>query len=224
MDAVIFDLDGLLADTEIISLKVYQELLEDFGIPFTEETYSREYSGHREEENVQRFLDTYDLPWNFDQTLEKVYELEARILTKGVNLKKGAKNLLAFLQREGIPIALATSSVESRARMILDSNGILSLFDHLVFAKDVKRSKPYPDIFLKACSDLNVLPENCLVLEDSEAGIEAASRAGIPVICIPDLKMPAQSFLNKTEQVFQDLDAVRDYFESRKENQCVREF
>ncbi|ORJ30322.1 carbohydrate phosphatase [Streptococcus oralis subsp. tigurinus] len=219
MDAVIFDLDGLLADTEIISLKVYQELLKDFGIPFIEETYSREYSGHREKENVQRFLDTYDLPWNFDQTLEKVYELEARILAKGVNLKKGAKNLLAFLQREGIPIALATSSVESRARMILDSNGILSLFDHLVFAKDVKRSKPYPDIFLKACIDLNVLPENCLVLEDSEAGIEAAYRAGIPVICIPDLKMPAQSFLNKTEQVFQDLDAVRDYLESKKENQ-----
>ena len=219
MDAVIFDLDGLLADTEIISLKVYQELLKDFGIPFTEETYSREYSGHREEENVQRFLDTYDLPWNFDQTLEKVYELEARILAKGVNLKKGAKNLLAFLQREGIPIALATSSVESRARIILGSNGIMSLFDHLVFAKDVKRSKPYPDIFLKACSDLNILPENCLVLEDSEAGIEAASRAGIPVICIPDLKIPAQSFLNKTEQVFQDLDAVRDYLESKKENQ-----
>ena len=217
MDAVIFDLDGLLADTEIISLKVYQELLKDFGIPFTEETYSREYSGHREEENVQRFLDTYDLPWNFDQTLDKVYELEAQILAKGVNLKKGAKNLLTYLQREGVPIALATSSVESRARMILDSNGILSLFDHLVFAKDVKRSKPYPDIFLKACSDLNVLPENCLVLEDSEAGIEAASRAGIPVICIPDLKIPAQSFLNKTEQVFQDLDAVRDYLESQKE-------
>ena len=219
MDAVIFDLDGLLADTEIISLKVYQELLKDFGIPFTEETYSRDYSGHREEENVQRFLDTYDLPWNFDQTLEKVYELEARILVKGVNLKKGAKNLLAFLQREGIPIALATSSVESRARMILDSNGILALFDHLVFAKDVKRSKPYPDIFLKACRDLNVLPENCLVLEDSEAGIEAAYRAGIPIICIPDLKIPAQSFLNKTEQVFQDLDAVRDYLECKKENQ-----
>ena len=217
MEAVLFDLDGLLADTEIISLKVYQELLEDFGIPFTEETYSREYSGHREEENVQRFLDTYDLPWNFDQTLDKVYELEAQILAKGVNLKKGAKNLLTYLQREGIPIVLATSSVESRARMILDSNGILSLFDHLVFAKDVKRSKPYPDIFLKACSDLNVLPENCLVLEDSEAGIEAASRAGIPVICIPDLKIPAQSFLNKTEQVFQDLDVVRDYLESKKE-------
>ena len=217
MEAVIFDLDGLLADTEIISLKVYQELLRDFGIPFTEETYSRDYSGHREEENVQRFLDTYDLPWNFDQTLDKVYELEAQILAQGVNLKKGAKNLLTYLQKEGVPIALATSSVGSRARMILDSNGILSLFDHLVFAKDVKRSKPYPDIFLKACSDLNVLPENCLVLEDSEAGIEAASRAGIPVICIPDLKIPAQSFLNKTEQVFQDLDAVRDYLESKKE-------
>lgn len=216
MEAVIFDLDGLLADTEIISLKVYQELLRYFGI-LTEETYSRDYSGHREEENVQRFLDTYDLPWNFDQTLDKVYELEAQILAKGVNLKKGAKNLLTYLQKEGIPIALATSSVESRARMILDSNGILSLFDHLVFAKDVKRSKPYPDIFLKACSDLNVLPENCLVLEDSEAGIEAASRAGIPVICIPDLKIPAQFFLNKTEQVFQDLDAVRDYLESKRE-------
>ena len=166
MEAVIFDLDGLLADTEIISLKVYQELLRDFVIPFTEETYSRDYSGHREEENVQRFLDTYDLPWNFDQTLDKVYELEAQILAKGVNLKKGAKNLLTYLQKEGIPIALATSSVESRAKMILDSNGILSLFDHLVFAKDVKRSKPYPDIFLKACSDLREEGEN-VVLEIS---------------------------------------------------------
>lgn len=219
MEAVIFDLDGLLADTEIISLKVYQELLRDFGIPFTEETYSRDYSGHREEENVQRFLDTYDLPWNFDQTLAKVYELEAQILAQGVNLKKGAKNLLTYLQKEGVPIALATSSVESRARMILDSNGILSLFDYLVFAKDVKRSKPYLDIFLKACSDLNALPENCLVLEDSEAGIEAAYRAGIPVICVPDLKVPAQSFLTKAEQVFQDLDAVRDYLKRKKENQ-----
>ncbi len=65
---------------------------------------------------------------------------------------------------------------------------------------------------------MNVLPENCLVLEDSEAGIEAAYRAGIPVICIPDLKIPAQSFLNKTEQVFQDLDAVRDYLERRRES------
>ena len=66
-------------------------------------------------------MDTYDLPWNFDQTLAKVYELEAQILAQGVNLKKGAKNLLTYLQKEGIPIALATSSVESRARMILDS-------------------------------------------------------------------------------------------------------
>ena len=110
-------------------------------------------------------------------------------------------------------------SLSKMGRLDVYKRQILSLFDHLVFAKNVKRSKPYPDIFLKACSVLNVLPENCLVLEDSEAGIEAAYRAGIPVICIPDLKMPAQSFLNKTERVFQDLDAVRDYLESKKENQ-----
>lgn len=100
MEAVIFDLDGLLADTEIISLKVYQELLRDFGIPFTEETYSRDYSGHREEENVQRFLDTYDLPWNFDQTLAKVYELEAQILAQGVNLKKVRKICLLICKKK----------------------------------------------------------------------------------------------------------------------------
>ena len=66
---------------------------------------------------------------------------------------------------------------------------------------------------------MNALPENCLVLEDSEAGIEAAYLAGIPVICVPDLKVPAQSFLTKAEQVFQDLDAVRDYLKRKKENQ-----
>ena len=91
--------------------------------------------------------------------------------------------------------------------------------DDIIYGFEVEHGKPASDIFLKACEKLDVFPEEALVLEDSEAGIEAAYRAGIPVICIPDLKCPAQSFLNKTEQVFQDLDAVRDYLKRKKENQ-----
>lgn len=217
MQAVIFDLDGLLADTEVVSLQVYQELLAFFDIPFTKETYAKDYSGHREEENVQRFLDTYDLPWDFEETLHKVYEIERTILEQGVALKKGAKNLLTYLQNEGLPIVLATSSIEDRARMILEENGILSVLDQFVFAKDVARSKPNPDIFLEACNRLGKNPCDCLVLEDSEAGIEAASRAGIPVICVPDLKIPSQFYLDKTEAVLPDLDAVRAYLKEKKE-------
>ena len=209
--AVIFDLDGLLVDTEHIAYQIYKDILDGYGYPFTKEDYAQNYSGKSMTVNVPHVIETYQLPWTVENGLEEVLRAEERLLTRGVELKPGAKELLAFLKENRYGIAMASSSIRDRALNILNENGIVDYFDQFVFGKEVERGKPYPDIFLKACEKLGERPEDCLVLEDSEAGIQAANAAGIPVICIPDMKRPSQQRLDQTAAVLRSLDEVIPY-------------
>ena len=93
---------------------------------------------------------------------------------------------------------------------------ILSYFDEIICGSDVQRGKPYPDIFLKACERLNVLPSEAIVLEDSEAGIQAAYDAKVPVYCIPDLKYPHEEYVQKASGIFSSLLDVIDLLEKSK--------
>lgn len=212
MKAVIFDLDGLLVDTEMISFEIYQNLLKEFDILFSLEDYVQNYSGKTEENNIARLINHYHLPWTLEEGLNKVFELEKQLLNDTVQLKKGALALLNALKLRNIAMALATSSTKDRAFQILAKHDVLDYFDVFVFGPDLKRGKPYPDIFLNACEKLGVQPHECFVLEDSENGIQAAYSAHIPVICIPDMKMPAEKYLRMTKATFQSLDDVLDYF------------
>ena len=214
MKAIIFDFDGLLADTEIISFKVYQKLLADYGFSFSKEEYAKHYSGKTEAANVARLIDTYHLPWAQQEGFDQVVEIEKRFITEGVELKQGAKQLLAYLKNKGLKAALATSSTKDRAMDILQKHEIHQFFDAFVFSEDVQRSKPDPEVFLKACEKLDIAHDEAIVLEDSENGILAAWQAQIPVICIPDMKKPAQSFLDKTLAAANTLEDVIDYLEN----------
>ena len=209
--AVIFDLDGLLVDTELIAYQIYKDILEKFGYQFTKEEYAQDYSGKSMTVNVPHVIETYQLPWTVEKGLEEVLRAEERLLTYGVELKPGARELLAFLKENHYKIAMASSSIRDRALNILRENGILDYFGQFVFGKEVEKGKPYPDIFLKACEKLGERPEDCLVLEDSEAGIQAANAAGIPVICIPDMKRPSQRLLDRAAAVLDSLDQVIPY-------------
>lgn len=206
--AVIFDMDGLLVDTEQVSCRIYTEILASFGYAFTKAEHARNYSGKTEPAIVTHLIDTYRLPWTLEEGLQAVADHERRLLPLGVDLKPGARQLLAYLKEHGYQTAIASSSAEERAMMILDQHGLGGYFDAFVFGHAVQQSKPAPDIFLLACEKLHRQPQDCLVLEDSEAGIQAAYAANIPVICIPDMKMPAQPFLDKTAAVLRSLDAV----------------
>lgn len=186
--AVIFDLDGLLADTEEISFRIFQQMLAPYGIGFTLQDYVRRYCGRTEKQNLADFVRDYPTGLTVEQCRALVAQLEAELLGKGVALKKGGRELLQFLKENGYAIALATSSKEARARKILDDNGVTGFFNAFVFAADIQNSKPHPEIFRKAAEKLGCAPDEALVLEDSEAGVEAAYKAGIPVINIPDLK------------------------------------
>lgn len=214
--AVIFDLDGLLVDTEIISYRILEEILAGFGYRFTLEEYTRGFSGKPETTNSAHLVEAYQLPWTPEEALERILRREEELHTQGVELKPGAKELLAYLQETGRGIAMASSSTRDRALNLLDQHGVTGYFQQFVFAGEVERGKPAPDVFLKACEKLGEAPEDCLVLEDSEAGIQAAHAARIPVICVPDLKTPERRFLDLTAAVCPSLDQVIPYLSDKK--------
>lgn len=193
-NTVIFDLDGLLIDSEIVSYEIYRDLTKEYGLHFTIEEYIHDYSGRTGVVNMQTLIKKYSLPISVDSGLSFFDMKENEYIKAGIALKKGAVELLAYLKRNRYKILLASSSSKERAIDILNQNGIASFFDDMVFGPDIKRGKPYPDIFVKACERAGEPPENCLVLEDSEAGIQAAYSAGVDVICIPDMKVPDVKF------------------------------
>ncbi len=145
---------------------------------------------------MQLLIETCRLPISLEEGLTFAEQKEREYLEKGVNLKPGAAELLSYLKKNQYQILLASSSTRERAQGVLSQNGIAAFFDHMVFGVEVNRGKPYPDIFQKACEYAKEPPENCLVLEDSESGIQAAHAAGIDVICIPDMKEPGPEFEN----------------------------
>lgn len=147
-------------------------------------------------------------------TFLKEHEMNA--FQKGVALKSGVKALLKYLKDNHYQIVLATSSTYQRAILPLKQHHIDHYFDAMVFASDVKRGKPYPDIFLKACEKTKTAVHEALVLEDSEAGIQASFLAGIPVICIPDMKKPSTQFEKMTEAIFLSLDDVMGYLQQEE--------
>lgn len=214
--AIIFDLDGLLIDTEIVSYKIYRDILAKYNYTYSIEEYAENYSGKPEEVNVQRLIDTYFLPFTLEECIHTVFAMEKEYIKQGIDLKAGAKDLIDYLKKHNYKIAVASSSVEKRALDILECHKLKDDFDAFVFSHEVQNGKPHPEIFLKACDKLNVKLENCLVLEDSEAGIMAACAAQIPVLCVPDLKMPSSIFLQKTTKVLPSLQDVISYLQENK--------
>ena len=208
---VIFDLDGLLIDSEIVSYKIYKEILNQFGHSFSIEEYAQNFSGKTEVKNVTNLIDTYNLPWTVEVGLDNVLKVEDKFINEGIDLKTGVKKLLTYLKDNNLKIAIASSSTRDRALTILRQHNIVEYFDEFVFGNEVKKGKPNPDIFLKACDKISENPEECLVLEDSESGIQAAYSAKIPVICIPDMKVPNQRYLNMTKAVLSSLEEVIYY-------------
>lgn len=219
--AIIFDLDGLLINSEVISYQLYQELLNKYGYSFTIEDYAQNYSGKTELGNMEAFVNNYQLPISVQEGLDYTLSREKEYFIKGVSLKPGARELLDYLKKNRYKIALASSSTRERALYALVQHGIDRYFDEMVFGTEVERGKPNPDIFLKACGKLKVDPEKCLVLEDSEAGIQASFSAQIPVICVPDMKKPSIKYQKMTEMILSSLLEVIFYLDKKVVTETV---
>ncbi|MCR5215850.1 MAG: HAD-IA family hydrolase [Lachnospiraceae bacterium] len=210
---VIFDMDGILFDTEKLYERFWMEAAAVDGFTMTPQDVSSIRSTDAalcEEILRKRFGKDFSYP---QVKARRIALMEEYTRTQGIEKKKGVDELLSFLQNHGIKIALATTSPLVRAEEFLRQGGIRSYFDTLITGDMVSHSKPDPEIFLLAAKSLGLSTEDCLILEDSFNGVRAAYRAKIPVIMVPDRDEPSEEIRQKAMRVSKDLLEVLQFLE-----------
>ena len=218
--AILFDLDGIVIDSEPIAYGILQEMVGKYGYNISLTDYATKYLGKSVATGMVTMANTFNLPTTPDELFKEYLEKEQEKLEKGIPLKSGAKEILTYLKSNGYKTIVASSSTRERAEKILRDNDVLKYFDDLIFGYEVPKGKPNPDIFIKACEKLGVKENEAIVIEDSEAGIDAAFSANIPVICIPDMKLPGKKHLKKATLVLNSLFDVIDYLEHPRCRWC----
>lgn len=185
ISAIIFDMDGLMVDTEPLSRQAWEQILASFGYEMDNAVYGR-MIGLRSDESVRVFLDAYQLPLTPQETRRKRDALFNEKLAQGIPVMPGLHALHAEIARRGLPWAVATSSPRRHAQEILSRLNLLENCRAIVGGDEAARGKPAPDIYLLAAARLGVPPRHCLALEDSLPGCQAAASAGMVTIAIPN--------------------------------------
>ncbi len=213
IDAVLFDMDGLVLDTEKLYTRFWMEAANELGYPMTFEQGLGMRSLNRQA-GAAKLKSYFGESIDYDQVRSKRIELmDAFVEKEGVYLKPGIHELLDYLKKNGIKTAIATSSPIERTEKYLSSVRIEKRFDELISGYMVEKGKPEPDIYLYAAEKLGVKPENCMVLEDSPAGILAAFKAGCIPVMVPDQDEPDEDTKKLLYQKADNLVAVIDIIE-----------
>ncbi|MBR3760750.1 MAG: HAD family phosphatase [Ruminococcus sp.] len=209
----VFDMDGVLIDTEKLYVRFWRQSAADFGYNMTVEDVFGIRSLARKYANVKlKGIFGEEFPYN--QVREHRTELmDAYIAENGVETKKGLFEILGYLRDRGIKIAVATATPRERAVKRLEEIGALPYFDVIVGGDMVQNGKPEPDIYLKAASELGLPPESCAAFEDSPNGIKAAYSAGCRAVMIPDLTSPDEEILPMLSAVYNSLEEAVGFFE-----------
>ena len=212
--AVLFDMDGVIFDTEREYLKEWNKIFEKYGYEMKKEIYVS-VMGRGRKKVKEIFKENFgdDLPIE-EMYIEKDKMLKEAIENNEVPLKQGALELLEFLKKNEYKTALATSAKKDRVKSQVNHAKINNLFDAIVCADDIVNSKPNPEIFLKAAEKVNVKPENCIVIEDSEAGIRAAFNAGMIAFHVKDLKEVDENIMKYCDKNFENLIEIKKYIEN----------
>ncbi len=192
ISAVIFDMDGLMFDTERIAIKTWKKAAEEFGYSVDEALIIKTI-GRNSIDTKKIFLASLGNVFPFDEIQQlQVKYIREEIRKNGVPIKEGLYELIRSCKRHDISMAVATSTERKRAEDLIKQSNTWKYFDVIVCGDEVLNGKPEPDIFLTAAEKLRVQPDKCLALEDSESGIIAACKAGMIPILIPDLKEPSK--------------------------------
>ena len=209
INGVVFDMDGLMFDTENLTYELQKQLFDKKGVKGYTLDWYKQTVGKRSEDIEGIFKNLCGEDFDF-----KAFRAECREVyreytdERGVPIKDGLFELLDYLKEKNVKIALATSTTEPSATRTLRISGTLPYFDALVCADDVERGKPYPDPFLKAAEKLGLKPENCLALEDSLNGIRSAYSAGMIPVMIPDLIEPTDEIKPMCYRILPSLNDV----------------
>ena len=193
---LLFDLDGVVIDTEKLYTRFWMEASRDLGHPMTREQALQMRSLGRgpSQEKLDSFFGSGVLDY-MDLRARRIELMDAFIAEHGVEEKPGIRALLALLNEKNIPCAITSSSSIPVIRKHLTDLGLIDGFTALCSGKEVPHGKPAPDIYLHGARVLGIAPENCLAIEDSPAGIESAWRAGCMPIIVPDQDQPTEETL-----------------------------
>ena len=207
---VIFDMDGVLLNSEVLYQRFWLETLHFYGYPAKKEHILalRSLTGKNAELKLKSFFgDSLD----YEKVKNKrIVLMDEYIRKNGVEIKKGADEILPYLKKKGIKIALATSSPYERAQEHLGMAGLFKYFDQCVCGGMVKNSKPQPDIYLLASEKLGLKPCECIAVEDSPNGVRSAVNAGCKTVMIPDLTPCTEDLEKDLFAICNDLTEIRD--------------
>jgi HAD superfamily hydrolase (TIGR01509 family) len=184
LKAIIFDLDGLMVDSEPLSRQAWEEVLGEYGRNLSDNVY-HQLIGLRLEDSARLIQEGLALPVAAAELARQKEEAWVQIWTKGVPAMPGLHELHEEIRRLGLPWAVATSSRRAYAEAILTQLGLRQRCTAIAAGNEVAHGKPAPDLYLLAAERLNITPARCLALEDSVPGCQAAVAAGMVVAAVP---------------------------------------
>ncbi len=206
MNTIIFDMDGVIFDSEAVCLEAWQRIAKRLDLKGIKEAFLR-CTGTTMVETRRIMLETYGDTIDYDSLSKEVsdyfYEYET---THGhLPIKPGAKEILSYLKENGYKVGLASSTLTDIVTRQLKGAGLYDYFDVVVGGDMIKKSKPEPDIYLAACEKIGAAPENAYAVEDSYNGIRSAYSAGMKPIMVPDLLKPNDEMREKCFMIKDDL-------------------
>ena len=210
--AVVFDMDGVIFDTEKLYRRFYMEEGAKRGVPSDIMTKACEaIAGGTKFDNKPKFEAIVGRDIEYLEFRDRVMEnFEKYVYENGVEMKDGALDTLEYLKEHNIKTALATSTMEERAKRYLASRDMNKYFDKFIYGDMVEHSKPDPDIYLKACKALGVEPSKAIAVEDSINGIVSAGRAGMYPVMVIDLIQPNDITEQYAKQVYENIKKICD--------------
>ena len=213
IELVIFDMDGVMFDTEKISYRSWKKLGKKYNYNTDDDIFKKTVGL-----NIKSTRQVYKKHFGANFPFEKMRNEEIKmmkdcILSEGVPVKYGVYELLSCIKNRNLKIALATLALKERAELLLNLSDTKKYFDVITCGDEIINGKPDPEIFLKTAQKLSCEPENCVVMEDSENGIAAAYRAGMLPILILDFIRPGKEIEAMLFKKFDDLKEVKEYFE-----------
>lgn len=215
IEAVIFDMDGLMFDTERLSARCWKTAGEEAGLAIGEE-FLKGIRGSSAAAASERFYQFFGEGTDFWELRKRRIQLmDQEIREKGVPLKRGLKRILSYLKENGYKIALGTSTESGKALAYLEEAGVKPYFDAFSCGEMSGKGKPDPDIFLLAAQKLGLEPSQCVVLEDSFNGIRAAKAGGFIPVMIPDITQPDAQIEAMLAGKYESLEDAVEFFEER---------
>ncbi len=211
IEAVIFDMDGVIFDSERIIVDLWLDFAKETNLPMMDEIVIK-CIGINDKATEAVFKEAYGEGYDYEYFKGIISKKYHEMCDGGkLPMKPGVVELLSFLKENNVKVALASSTKTQIVVNQLRDAHILEYFQKVICGDMVSKSKPEPDIFLKACEELEVKPENAYIIEDSFNGIRAAYAAKAMPIMVPDMIQPDDQIRSLCHKIFTGLTDVRDY-------------